>query len=163
VWWRVNRVGNDPFHWTVDAADGRWQTGAVVRGFYLADTEDTAWAEWYRHTAEQGVPPARRMPRDSWRISVDVTDIGDLSDDATLAKHGISELRPTRRQWPQTQPVGEAYYHHGCRGILTASAAHVGGQILTIYRPLPGLPDLVALPPPKHYDELPPLPTGLRT
>ena len=71
IWWRVNRPGVDPFLWTPDPADGRWQSGAVVRAFYLADTEDTAWAEWYRHTAELGAPPASRMPRDTWRISVD--------------------------------------------------------------------------------------------
>ena len=27
-----------------------------MRGLYLADCEDTAWAEWLRATAEQGVP-----------------------------------------------------------------------------------------------------------
>ncbi len=76
---------------------------------------------------------------------------------------GINELRPTRLQWPQTQPVGEAYYHAGIRGIVTPSAAHVAGEVLTIFRPLPALPGLTPLPPPRHYKELPPLPTGLRT
>jgi len=98
IWWRINRSGGDPFHWTADPADGRWQTGAVVRGFYLADSEATAWAEWYRHTSEQGAPPASRMPRDTWQITVAVTDIADLSEPGVLAKHGIGELHPTRRQ-----------------------------------------------------------------
>lgn len=163
VWWRINRGGGDPFLWTTDAADGRWQTGVVVRGFYLGDSEDTAWAEWYRHTSEVGAPPASRMPRDTWRISVDVTDIADLTVHGLLAKHGITELQPTRRQWPLTQPVGEAYCHDGCRGLLTPSAAHVGGQVLTIFRPLPAMPGLTTVPPANHYTELPPLPTGLRT
>jgi hypothetical protein len=103
------------------------------------------------------------MPRDTWRIAVDVTDIGDLSDMTTLALHGLTELLPTRRQWPLTQPIGEAYYHDGFRGVLTPSAAHVGGQVLTIFRPLPSLPGLKAVSPAKHYAGLPPLPTGLRT
>jgi RES domain-containing protein len=149
--------------WTADAADGRWQTGAVVRGIYLADTEETAWAEWYRHTSEQGAPPASRMPRDTWRIAVDVTDIADLTAPGVLDKHAITELHPTRRQWPLTQPVGEAYYRDRCRGLLAPSAAHEGGQVLAIYRPLPALPGLTPVPPPNHYDDLPPLPTGLRT
>ena len=163
VWWRVNRGGGDPFLWTPDAADGRWQTGAVVRGFYLADSEETAWAEWYRHTSEQGAPPASRMPRDTWRIAVDVTDIADLATAATLAEHGIAELHPTRRQWPETQPIGEAYYREGCRGLLAPSAAHVGGQVLVIFRLVRDLSGLTAMPPANRYDELPPLPTGLRT
>lgn len=135
----------------------------MVRGFYLADSEATAWAEWYRHTSEQGAPPASRMPRDTWQITVAVTDIADLSEPGVLAKHGIGELHPTRRQWPLTQPVGEAYYRDGCRGLLAPSAAHLGGQVLVIFRPHPALRGLTPLPPPNHYDELPPLPTGLRT
>lgn len=134
-----------------------------MRGFYLADTEDTAWAEWYRHTSEQGAPPASRMPRDTWRVDVDVSDIADLTKPGVLANHGITELHPTRRQWPLTQPVGEAYFHDGWRGLLAPSAAHVGGQVLAIFRPLPALPGLTPVPPANHYDELPPLPTGLRT
>lgn len=98
-----------------------------------------------------------------WRIAVDVTEIGDLSDMATLAYHGIYELQPTRKQWPTTQPVGESYYQDGCRGILTPSAAHVGGQVLTIFRPTADMPGLVAVLPATTHSELPPLPTGLRT
>lgn len=133
----------------------------MVRGFYLADSEDTAWAEWYRHTSEQGAPPASRMPRDTWKIAVDVDDIADLTAVGVLAKHGISELRPTRRQWPLTQPVGDAYYCDGCRGLMAPSAAHEGGLVLAIYRPLPALPGLTPVPPPNHYIDLPPLPMGL--
>lgn len=134
-----------------------------MRGFYLADSEATVWAEWYRNTSELGVPPTTRLPRDTWKIAVDATDIGDLSDMATLALHGIAELRPSRIQWPVTQPVGETYYRNGYRGILTPSAAHVGGQVLTIFRPLPAMPGLTAKAPPTEYTELPALPTGLRT
>ena len=135
----------------------------MVRGFYLADTEATAWAEWYRHTSELGVPPAQRTPRDTWRVEVDVSDIADLSDMPTLGMHGITELLPTRRHWAATQPVGEAYYVDGWRGLLTPSAAHVRGQVLTIFRPLPPLSGLRAVPPPTRYTDLPPLPAGLRT
>lgn len=103
------------------------------------------------------------MPRDTWRVAVDVTDIGDLSEMATLARHGLTELLPTRRQWPITQPIGEAYHHAHYRGILTPSAAHVGGQVLNIFRPLPAMPGLTAKPPPTGYTELPALPAGLRT
>lgn len=134
-----------------------------MRGFYLADSEATAWAEWYRHTSELGVPPAARMPRSTWKIAVDVTDIADLTAPGILVGHGITELRPTRRQWPLTQPVGEAYYRDGWNGLLAPSAARDGGQVLAIFRPVPELPGLVPVLPPHHYTELPPLPTGLRT
>jgi len=103
------------------------------------------------------------MPRDTWRITVNVADIGDLTDMATLGLHGLTELLPTRRQWPVTQPIGESYFHEGWRGILTPSAAHVGGQVLTIFRQLPSIPGLKTVSTANHYTELPPLPTGLRT
>lgn len=135
----------------------------MVRALYLADGEDTAWAEWYRHTSEQGAPPASRMPRDTWRIAVDVTDIADLTKPGVLGKHGITDLRPTRLQWPMTQRVGEAYFHDRCRGLVAPSAAHAVGRVIAIYRPLPVLSGLTPVPPPKRYDELPALPTGLRT
>ncbi len=163
TWWRICRAGDDPFTWTAEAADGRWQRGSVVRGFYVADSEETAWAEWYRHSSELGVPPATRMPRDTWKIAVNVTDLADLTAPGARAAPGIAELVPTRRQWPRTQPVGEACYRDGCRGLLAPSAARVDGRVLTIFRPLPGLPGLRAVPPPRHYLDLPPLPRGLRT
>ena len=103
------------------------------------------------------------MPRETWEITADVEDIPDLTAAGVLAAHGINELRPTRRQWPRTQPVGEAYYGAGYRGLLAPSAAHEGGQVLAIFRPLPAIPGLRAMPPAHFYEDLPPLPTGLRT
>ena len=103
------------------------------------------------------------MPRDTWKIAVDVDDIADLTATGVLAEHGISEFWPTRRQWPLTQPVGEAYDRDRCRGRLAPSAAHEGGLVLAIYRPLPALPGLTPVPPPNRYIDLPPLPIGLRT
>lgn len=135
----------------------------MVRALYLADSADTAWAEWYRHSAELGVPPASRMPRDSWRLSVRLTDVADLTADGVLTAHGIEALAPTRRQWPVTQRVGEAYFRDGWRGLIAPSAAHAGGRVLAVFRPLPAVPGVRPLPPPRHHLELPPLPTGLRT
>jgi len=103
------------------------------------------------------------MPRDTWKIAVDVTEVADLTPPGVLASRGITGLRPTRRQWPLTQPVGEACYLGGCRGVLAPSAAHDGGLVLVVFRPLPAMPGLTQVPPPNHYVELPPLPTGLRT
>ena len=144
-------------------ADGRWQRGAVIRAFYLAASEDTAWSEWFRHTAEVGVPPARRLPRHTWRYRVGVDKVADLTEDGVLEAHGITGLFPTRRQWRLTQPIGEAYWSAGFRGLVAPSAAHVGGRVLAIYRPTASIPGVRATRPPKHYDELPQIPTGLRT
>jgi RES domain-containing protein len=131
----------------------------VVRGFYLADSEATAWAEWYRHGAELGVPPHSRLPRIMRQFEVDLDDVADLTDSAE-----IPAMQPTRRQWRTTQPIGERHWKAGRLGLLVPSAARAGGRVLVIFRPTadppPGLTPLLR---PKRFDELPPLPTGLRT
>jgi RES domain-containing protein len=164
TWWRISRPGGDPLELTPEPADGRWQRGAVIRALYLADSEPTAWAEWYRHSAELGVPPQARLPRDVWRFSVDVDDIADLTTVEVLKKLGVATLSPTRRQWPVTQLIGEAQWRAGRRGLIAPSAAHDGGRVLALFRPDRRRPQGVrAVRPPRHYTELPPLPTGLRT
>lgn len=164
TWWRVGRPSSDPLALTPEPADGRWQRGDVIRAIYFADSEQTAWAEWYRHSAELGVPPQSRLPRAVYPFEVDVPDVADLTDPATLRRHGLESLAPTRRQWPQTQPVGEAYFTTGRRGLLVPSAAHIGGRVLVVFRPTAAEPTGIRTSGrPRTFKELPPLPTGLRT
>ena len=163
TWWRVTRADSDPLLWTTDPADGRWQRGSVIRALYLGDSEATVWAEWYRHTAELGVPPAQRLPRAIWRIDVDIDDIADLTAEGVLEEEGIARLDPTRRQWPKTQPIGEACWREGARGVLAPSAARKGGRVLAIFRADETIAGVAAVPPPRRFDELPALPPGLRT
>lgn len=164
TWWRVGRPSGDPLALTPESADGRWQRGSVVRALYLADSEQTAWAEWYRHSAELGVPPHTRLPRAVYSFEVDVAQVADLTAAAALERLGVKRLQPTRRQWPTTQPIGEVCRQAGRRGLLAPSAAHEGGRVLVIFRPTAEAPDGVrALPRPRRHTELPPLPTGLRT
>jgi RES domain-containing protein len=163
TWWRLTRVDAEPFFWTDEAADGRWQRGSVVRAIYLGDSEATVWAEWYRHSSEAAVPPARRMPRAMWRIEVDIDDVVDLTGEGQLSAHGIERLDPTRRQWPKTQPIGEAYFRDGARAILAPSAARRGGQVLAVFRRGRAHRGLTAVRPPQRFDRLPAIPRGLRT
>ena len=150
--------------WTDAPAAGRWQRGEIVRAIYLADTSDTAWAEWYRHSAEIGVPPHMRLPRDLWKFDVDLREVADLTPDGVLARYGITTLSPSRRQWSETQPIGEAAWRAGATGVLAPSAAHVGGRVLVVFRTRRGkIPGLNPIRPPRRYAELPPLPRGLRT
>ena len=164
IWWRITRARSSPLEWTPEPADGRWQRGEIVRALYLADSEATAWAEWYRHSAELGVPPQMRLPRDLWRLDVDLEQVADLTADGVLAGHGIARLNPTRGQWQRTQPIGEAYWGAGATGVLVPSAAQTAGRVLAVFRttnrPIGGVKPVR---PARHYAELPALPVGLRT
>jgi len=53
-------------------ADGRWQRGEIVPALYLADTTETATAEWYRALAEWGLSPQDHVPYDHHRWRLDL-------------------------------------------------------------------------------------------
>lgn len=163
-------AGGDPLFRPEDPADGRWQRGEVIEGFYLAGSEQTAWSEWYRALAELAVPPMRQMPRDLWRFDVHIKGAADLSDVDVLSAVGLSLLAPTRRQWPRFQAVGEALSKAGWPGILYPAASRVkqseDNRALCLFRPAKltaGIAGVDPSGPPTRYDEPPAPPTSLRT
>jgi RES domain-containing protein len=115
----------------VPAPDGRWNRGDVVGALYLADSEETAWAEWYRHLAEKGIPPDEQMPRRLWQWDVDVR-VANLSTTARLRRAGLGVPPPGRHTWAPYQNVGLQLWREGWAGLLAPSAARPKGS-----RPLP--------------------------
>lgn len=145
-------------------ADGRWQRGEVVEGFYLAADEQTAWAEWYPALAELAVPPMRQMPRDLWRFEVGLEGVADLSDARKLEAVGLPRPVPSRRQWPPFQAVGEGLAASGWTGVLYPSAARSESEVaLCVFRRGSSLAGIDPLAPPERYGEPPAPPRGLRT
>jgi len=61
-WFRHVPHGADPRSRPRPPSDSRWQRGYVIDALYLADDEQTVWAEWYRHPAEPRVPPIQPPP-----------------------------------------------------------------------------------------------------
>lgn len=104
VWFRHVPAGADPLHRPERPSSARWQRGHVVEGFYLADSEATAWAEWYRLLAELALPPMRHLPRDLWRFDVDIERVADLSTPDRLARVGLEASFPTVGNGPRTRP-----------------------------------------------------------
>jgi RES domain-containing protein len=141
----------------------KWPLGSNLAAIYLADEEQTAWAEWYRMLAEIGLPPTHQMPRDLWRWTVAVSDIADLSASAKLMKLGLPAPRPGRRSWPQFQAVGEELHREGYRGVLYPSAARPDHQALCLFRENIVIPGVDPVRPPTTYRDPPAPPTGMRT
>jgi RES domain-containing protein len=162
VWFRHVPAGGAPLHRSEHPADGRWQRGAIVEGFYLADAEETAWAEWYRALAELALPPMRQLPRDLWRFEVDVESVADLSSSEQLERLSLVDPIPDRRQWSAFQGVGEALFAEGWAGILYGSAARPQARALCLFRLNERLTGVRPHPPPTRYDEPPAPPRGLR-
>jgi RES domain-containing protein len=133
----------------------------VVDALYLSDSEETAWAEWYRHLAERAIPPLAQMPRELWMWDVDV-EVADLSTCEKLAAIGLQEPRPNRNDWPEFQAVGEKLAHADWTGLIAPSAARPTGLILCLFRKQNGVRGATPLTP-RLIKEPPPPPTGLQT
>jgi hypothetical protein len=145
-----------------DPPESRWQRGGVVDALYLADTEETTWAEWYRHLAELGLPPNRALPRDLWRWRVDIV-VADLSDEARLARVALSMPTPGRATWPPFQAVGEQLWREGWPGLVAPSAARPAGQVLCLFREGDEIAGAEPQFPPARIDEPPAPPRGMTT
>jgi RES domain-containing protein len=113
-------------------ADGRWQRGDVVPGLYLADSIETATAEWYRSLAEWGLAPQDHVPYDhhEWRLDL---RLADLSDVARLRRVALAEPSPDRRTWPAFQRVGEQLWREGWAGLVAPSAARPQALVACVF------------------------------
>jgi RES domain-containing protein len=146
-----------------DAPDNRWQRGYVVDALYLAESEATVWAEWYRHLAEAGIPPQRALPRDLWRWRVDA-EVADLRTEEKLADVGLSVLAPGRSTWPPFQAVGEDLWRDGWRGLVAPSAARPVGLTLCLFRDEAGaVGGAEPVGRPRRIDTVPAPPLGMTT
>jgi RES domain-containing protein len=161
VWVRHVPHGADLLGRASVPADGRWQRGEVVPGLYLADSIETATAEWYRSLAEWGLAPQDHLPYDhhEWRLGLRLADLGDHQ---RLQGVGLSAPLPDRRTWSAFQRVGEQLWREGWSGLLAPSAARPEALVACIFAdswPPAGCEALrasavVAVPPP---------PRGMRT
>jgi RES domain-containing protein len=142
-------------------ADGRWQRGEIVPAFYLADTVQTATAEWYRSLAEWGLSPQDHVPYDHHRWRLDL-ELADLSDIERLRDVALDAPQPGRRTWPAYQRVGEQLWREGWSGLIAPSAARSGSSIACVFAtdwPPSGCTPLDA----STVDRIPPPPRGMST
>jgi len=161
-WIKHTYPGSPPLPERDPPPDNRWQRGEVVDALYLADTEETAWAEWYRHLAERMIPPLAQMPRELWTWKVDI-EVADLSTPESLAAVGLTPPTPGRRVWHDYQRIGEQLSREHWKGLLAPSAARPEGKVLCLFRDERGVQGAKPIPPPRRIDEPPPPPIGLRT
>jgi RES domain-containing protein len=130
---------------------------------YLAGSAACAWAEWYRHLAESGVPPQFTLPRDLWRYDIASVEVADLGHVDQLARVGLPAPRPGRRSWPKFQAVGEQLHREGWRGLVAPSAARPEDHVLVIFLAEPTVPVDVVARSCTRINEPPTPPTGMRT
>jgi RES domain-containing protein len=148
-------------------APGRWQPAGARRVYLadsedtLADSEDTAWAEFYRALAERGQSPQDEMPCEVIRVRVELERVADLRTEKARRALGLPRIRPTRTQWPAFQVVGAQLLTADAEGVLYASAARTRSLCLCVYEA--GLDRLSLEAEPVRVVAPPPPPRGLRT
>ncbi len=129
---------------------------------YLADSEATLWAEWYRHLAERAVPPLAQMPRAPWTWLVDV-EVADLSTAERLSTASLMPPTPGQASWRPYQRVGERLAREGWIGLLAPSAAHPAGRVLCLFREGSTVRGASPVGRPRTIKAPPAPPRGLRT
>ena len=142
------------------AGGSRWLAPGR-RGLYLADGEATAWAELYRALAESQRGPLGAMPREIHQVAVRLDLVADLGTERSRRALGLPRIRPTDKQWPVFQVVGEHLAAEGAQGILYASAARTRSRCLCVFEA--GLSGLAAVGEPVRVIAPPAPPRGLRT
>jgi RES domain-containing protein len=120
-WVKHTPPGSPPLPERDPPPDNRWQRGQAIDALYLADSQDTAWAEWYRHLAERAIPPLAQMPRELWIWQVDV-QVADLSSTERLAAAGLQPPTPDRAGWHAYQHVATTIRHAN----MSPAARHGG-------------------------------------
>ena len=163
IWWRQIPGGGDVHHEPDPPADSRWQRGEVVDALYFAESEETAWAEWYRVLAESGLPPKQALPRDLWRWEISLPKVADLSTPEKLETVGLQLPTPATSQWSAFQQVGETLWEEGCPALIAPSAARREGRVLCVFRDARTVPGTTPIPPPKPFGEPPQVPRGMTT
>jgi RES domain-containing protein len=161
-WFRHGPVGAPALPVRDPPPENRWQRGSVVDALYLADSEETAWAEWYRHLAEAGIPPNLALPRRLWRWQVD-TEVADLRTPEQLGRVGLEAPSPGRRHWPAYQAVGEQLWRDGWEGLVAPSAARPAGLVLCLFRTAESVPGARPFGRPRLVREPPIPPMGMTT
>ena len=142
------------------AGGSRWLAPGSP-GVYLADREETVWAELYRALAESRREPVGAMPRDLHRVTVSLDRVADLRTERSRRALGLPRLRPTQKQWPAFQAIGQRLVDEGAQAVLYTSAARTRSLCLCVFKP--GLAGLAVEGEPVRLLAPPPPPRGLRT
>jgi len=91
-----------------------------------------AWAEFVRREEIRDEERRRAAHRNVWRITVEETDIADLSDFERFAACGLNPATAIG-SWRQSHLLADDLREAGYHGLLTPSAALPGAVNLTIF------------------------------
>ncbi|MCQ3804392.1 MAG: RES family NAD+ phosphorylase [Acidimicrobiia bacterium] len=108
---------------------GRFNPCQSFPVLYLCTTPACTAAELTRLARRQGIAVEQFLPREVWRIQVDLTRVLDLTDDTVLDTLELEIGSLVSDDYSLTNEIGEAAYEQGFQAIVTRSATAVDDVI----------------------------------
>ncbi|MDE0232478.1 MAG: RES family NAD+ phosphorylase [bacterium] len=108
---------------------GRFNPPDSFPVLYLCTTRRCASAELKRNAYRQRVPLDQILPRELWRIDVEVGRVLDLTDLFTRDQLGIEWQDLIPDEYRLTRAIGEAAYEQQFQAVLTPSATGVDNVV----------------------------------
>lgn len=108
---------------------GRFNQPDSFPVLYLCTTRKCASAELKRKAYRQGIPFEQILPREVWRINVQVGRVLDLTNPFTLDQLGIERGDLIREGYRLTREIGEAAHQQRLQAVLTPSATGVDSVV----------------------------------
>ncbi len=91
-----------------------------------------AWAEFIRREEIRDEDRRRAAHRNLWRVTIEESDVADLSSFERFAKCGLDPELAVG-EWDASQRLADELCRAGYRGLLTPSAALPGAVNLTVF------------------------------
>lgn len=108
---------------------GRWNPPESFAVVYTAADTATVDAEFERLLARSGLPPLSLQPRQLTTISLDLSHVLDLRDEAVLDALGVLATDLIGDDPALTRRIGEAAHALGYEALIAPSAAGAGDAI----------------------------------
>lgn len=111
---------------------GRWNPPDSFAVVYCGLDVSTVVDEFHRLARRQGIAARGFLPRELYRLSVDLHAVLDLRDDDARRAIGLSDRELRSDDLSACQAIGAAAHSVGIEGILAPSAAN-GGTALAVF------------------------------
>jgi len=111
---------------------GRWNPKESFPTLYVALTQEVVVAEFRRLAERSGRSPTDFLPRELYRIDVELQAVLDLTDPSTVRTLHVDPARFTADDLIASQAIGDAAHYLGIEAVLAPSAAGTG-SVLAIY------------------------------
>lgn len=111
---------------------GRWNPPDSFPVLYMALSQDTVVAEFYRHAERQGMPPENMLPRRFQEYQVELGLLLDLRDKQVRPDLGLTDAVIQSDDPSTCQSVGDAAHYAGFEGIVAPSATGTG-EVLAVF------------------------------